>query len=303
MPDVMVREVVREDLTRTARFVARAADAAAGEGDGLTLDGYGAVFDAETVIDSWEGTFREVLARGCFKKSLRERTPKMQFDHGRHPLIGSIPIGTFDDGYPAEDDQGLRVVGRLTDNWLIQPVRDAIASGSIDGMSFRFSVIREQWTMPDGKRLTDPRRIAELLWAPPEEGLLLRTIQEVKLSEVGPVTWPAYEQTSVGVRARQLEGVIDLARLHEPGTRKLLAEAVLMVDAADGEQNSTTARPRPSAPTPARHAPHGAPAGSGGAPGEHRAPTRQDEPAGLRTGMDRWLSARRVVIEHTQRRA
>ncbi len=298
MPDVMVREIAREGLTRTAAFTVRAADAGADAGDGLTLDGYGAVFGAETLIDSWEGTFREVIAPGAFRKSLRERTPRMQFDHGRHPLIGSIPIGTFDEGYPQEDDQGLHVVGRLADNWLVQPVREAIASGAIDGMSFRFSVVRESWTMPDGKKLTDPRQIAEYLWQPPADGLLLRTLQELKLSEVGPVVWPAYEQTSVGVRAQG--AVIDLARLHEPATRRLLAEAVLMADAHDGEQSttSTTARPRPSAPAPARHAP-AAPAGSDGAPGEHQVPT-QDR-AGLRRDVRSWLASRRVVIENTQR--
>lgn len=295
MPDV-IREVVREDLTRTAPFTVRdTGEGGDGKDDGLTLDGYGAVFDAETVIDSWEGTFREVLARGCFKKSLRERTPKMQFDHGRHPLIGSIPIGAFDDGYPQEDDQGLHVVGWLTDNWLIQPVRDAIADGGIDGMSFRFSVVRETWTLPNGTKLTDPRTIAEFLWRPPEDGLLLRTVQEVKLSEVGPVVWPAYEQTTVGVRDG---GVIELARLHEPATRRLLARAVLMADAADGEQGktSTTARPRPSAPTPARHTQTWVPAGSDGAPGEHREPTPQGT-GRPRADIARWLENRRPIID------
>jgi HK97 family phage prohead protease len=295
VPDVMTREVVREDLTRTAPFTAR--DDA---GDGLTLDGYGAVFDAETVIDSWEGMFREVLARGCFKKSLRERTPRMQFDHGRHPLIGSIPIGTFDEGYPVEDDEGLHCVGRLADNWLVQPVRDAIASGAVDGMSFRFSVVRESWALPNGTKLSDPRTIAEFLWRPPEDGLLLRTVQEVKLTEVGPVVWPAYTQTTVGVR----DAVIDLARLHEPATRRLLAQAVLIADAHDGEaqHGSTTARPRSSAPlAPARHTPSGVPVGSDhDAPGEHRTPTRQDEPAHLRSDLSRWLSARRVKRENLE---
>lgn len=292
----MEREIVREGLTRTATFRAVGDPA---EGDGLTLDGYGAVFDAETLIDSWEGTFREVLARGCFKKSLRERTPRMQFDHGRHPLIGSIPIGAFDDGYPTEDDEGLRVVGRLMDNWLIQPVRDAIANGSIDGMSFRFSVVREAWTMPDGKRITDMQKVYELLWVPPEDGPILRTIQEVKLSEVGPVVWPAYEQTSVGVRSGE-PAVIDLARLHEPATRALLARAVLMVDAADGK-DSTTAGPRATV-TPAGHPETSGPHGSEKTAGEHSVPTRQDEPAHLRTDISRRLSAWRVVIENDARR-
>ena len=41
-----------------------------------------------------------------------------------------------------EIEQGAHVIARLHDNWLIQPLRDAIASESIDGMSFRFEVVR-----------------------------------------------------------------------------------------------------------------------------------------------------------------
>lgn len=287
------REIARDGLTRTAPFRAVGDQA---EGDGLTLDGYGAVFDAETVIDSWEGTFREVLIPGCFKRSLRAQQPKMQFDHGRHPLIGSIPIGAFEKGYPAEDENGLRVIGRLMDNWLIAPVRDAIANGSIDGMSFRFSVVRETWTMPDGTKLTDPRQISEYLWKPPADGLLLRAIQELKCSEVGPVVWPAYEETSVGVRFGE-PAVIDLARLHEPATRALLARAVLMVDAAQAE-DSKTAGPRATAPAPVDHSAVADPVGTAKAPGEHPMPTRQDEPAHLRTDLSRRLSWMRTVIEN-----
>jgi hypothetical protein len=37
------------------------------------------------------------------------------------------------------------VVARLHDNWLVQPVRDAIKSKAIPGMSFRFSVVKDEW--------------------------------------------------------------------------------------------------------------------------------------------------------------
>ena len=131
-------ELQRDNLTRSVPFrLERATE----DGDGLTLEGYGAVFDTPTRIDSWEGAFDEVIARGAFAKTLQERTPVIQFDHGHHPLVGSIPIGSPE--ILREDAQGLYVKARLHDNWLIQPVRDAIASGSIDGMSFRFSVVKE----------------------------------------------------------------------------------------------------------------------------------------------------------------
>lgn len=215
------RTVERTDLCRSVPFTTRNADEL---NDGFTLDGYAAVFNTPTRIDSWEGCFDETLAPGAFKKSLRERTPRMQFDHGHHPLIGSIPIGRFET--VQEDSHGLHVVGRLSDNWLIEPVRQAIADGAIDGMSFRFSVIREEWRDKSGKLIKDEDELYQAIYAGSrdEADIVTRTLKEVRITEAGPVVWPAYEATSVGVRSNSL--VVDL------GSRQSLARAAFVIDAA-----------------------------------------------------------------------
>jgi len=235
-----------EGLRRTAPFQLRAASDDDGADDGLTLDGYGAVFNRETIIDSWEGRFREKIAPGAMKKSFRENPPRVQFDHGHHPLIGSIPIGSIEDAREEVDpvlapEGGAHIIARLHDNWLIQPVRDAIASGSIDGMSFRFSVVREEWHDHEGKKVTDEEVLRGLLrrtWMEdvPDAELPVRTLKELRVPEVGPVVWPAYTDTSVGVRSL----TIDLARLDDPEQRNRLAQAVLMADRADGETPPST---------------------------------------------------------------
>lgn len=149
------------------------------EGDGLTFEGYAAVFDSPTIIDSWEGKFVEQIARGAFKKTLSERTPVLMFNHGQHPLIGDMPLGIITRA--KEDDRGVFIRARLAHNWLIEPVRDAIANGSIDGMSFRMRGIKDTWdrnsTLPE------------------------RTLTEVSVPELGPVVFPAYDQTSAAVRS------------------------------------------------------------------------------------------------------
>lgn len=225
------RNVARDDLCRSVPFtLTRAGE---GSGDGLTFEGYGAVFNTPTHIDSWEGDFDEQIAPGAFKKSIREKTPRLQFDHGYHPLIGSIPIGSITDIH--EDDRGLYVQARLSDNWLVEPIRDAIAEGSIDGMSFRFSVVREEWRDKDGK-IIRPDELLDMLWSGAgDRGPIMRTLKEVKMPEVGPVVWPAYEETSASVRS----GVIDLGRLNEPGERKKLARAVWTFDAADNSEDDS----------------------------------------------------------------
>lgn len=206
--------VPTDNVVRSVSFRAKPAD------DGLTLEGYAAVFGATTEINSHEGHFSEEIERGAFKRSIGQRTPVLQFDHGQHPLIGSLPIGTIRS--ITEDDHGLKVRARLSDNWLIQPVRDAIREGAIDGMSFRFRVLRERWSRRDG--------------------MDHRTIQEVELFEAGPVVWPAYPQTSVGVRsASALSALADpevrseIARLFISGTdlRSLASDAAPPDEARD----------------------------------------------------------------------
>jgi HK97 family phage prohead protease len=225
-------EPYRDGLTRSVPFELRAGD---GVGDGRTIDGYGAVFNSPTHIASWEGEFDEVIAPGAFRKSLREGTPRMQFDHGHHPLLGSLPIGRWD--MVEEDERGLHVVGRLSDNWLVEPFRDAMRDGAVDGMSFRFSVVREDWTDKDGRKIP-ATELADMLWyGSGDRGPLLRTLKEVRVSEVGPVTWPAYQDTSVGVR--DTSTVIDLGRLdlRTPHARGELARAVALADRLAGERN------------------------------------------------------------------
>lgn len=191
MNNELIQKAPTDNLVRQVCFRAQPSD------DGLSLDGYAAIFDEWTMIDSWEGTFRERIAPGAFKKTLNERMPVLQFDHGTHPLVGSLPLGVFTS--IKEDEIGLRTKARLSDNWLVQPVRDAIRDGAITGMSFRFRVINDTWKKGDDKM--------------PE-----RTITEVALYEAGPVVFPAYEKTSVGVRSREV-----LTALNDPQVRSDLA--------------------------------------------------------------------------------
>lgn len=150
------------------------------DGDGLTFEGYAAVFNSPTEIRDVDGEYTEVVAPGAFKRSIDHRTPILMFDHGKHPLIGNMPLGKITE--IREDPRGLYVKARLSDNWLVQPVRDAIRDQAVTGMSFRFEVKRDSWASPGrGKRV--------------------RTLREVSAPEVGPVVFPAYSDTTASVRS------------------------------------------------------------------------------------------------------
>lgn len=153
------------------------------EDDGRTLTGYAAVFDRWTEINSWEGHFRERIARGAFKRTLQNNRNqiKVLFNHGMDPTIGDKPLGK--PRTMREDDKGLYVEVPLDETSYNSDIIASLRSGALDGMSFRMTVIRDEVD-----RDTD-------------DNLPERTIQEVRMYEFGPVTFPAYEATEAGVRA------------------------------------------------------------------------------------------------------
>jgi len=231
------------DGLREAPFSVVRAD----ESDGMTLDGWGAVFNRETVIDSWEGRFREKIAPGAMKRSFRETPPKIQFDHGRHPTIGSIPIAKLERVAEETDpvfapEGGAHIVGRFLDHPIVDLVRQAIEAEAINGMSFRFSVMQESWQTADGRAIRDDQalmvELARSLDLPDDE-LPVRILRQVKVPEMGPVVWPAYAETSVSARS-----IIDLGALRrgDPEQRRLLAGAMLLADIGRQDTNDDAQR-------------------------------------------------------------
>lgn len=174
----------RDDLIRMidlapARIEFRADTTTGGLG---TLTGYAAVFNEDTVIDSWEGKFVERISPGAFRNTLNTRGDRIKvlFNHGFDPQIGDKPLGK--PSVMREDEHGLFVEVPLDETSYNRDLVASLRSGALDGMSFRFSVVREKWD---------------------ESGdLPVRTVGEMKLYEFGPVTFPAYEATTAGVRAR-----------------------------------------------------------------------------------------------------
>lgn len=183
---------MRGEHIRSVPFELRASE---DDSDGLTLEGYGTTFGDWYEVEDWLGSYKERVAQGSFAKTIKERRGliKVQYDHGHHPVLGSIPIGSLND--IREDSHGLFVSVRLHDNWMTEPVRDAIRSQAVSGMSIRFQTTKDEWDYSG-----DPEQ---------------RTIREVKLYEVGPVAFPANEATSVALRSlvRSLGNGVDLSTL------------------------------------------------------------------------------------------
>lgn len=146
------------------------------EGDKVTVAGYAAIFGEAADIG---GYFVEVVARGAFAGTLKVADVRAYFDHDRGRVLGRMSAGTL---RLAEDDRGLRVEIDLPDTSDGVDVAKLIERGDVSGMSFGFSVLRQEWD-----ETVDPPK---------------RTILEVDLREVSIVSEPAYEGTSVALRSR-----------------------------------------------------------------------------------------------------
>lgn len=287
------------------------------DGDGLTIEGYGAVTNQVTEIDSWEGTFEEEFLSGSFKRTARNRVPKMQFDHGYSTLLGSVPLGRWDAA--EEDDHGLHLgPGKVFDNLFTLPIRQAIIAKEIPGQSIRFSVLREEWIDNAGVVIKDERELFDLIfWGHglDERGPIRRRIKEARVSEAGPVVWPAYEGTSVGLRGavrlqpgdlldRPLTGVItiDLGRLHEPTQLEQLARAVYLADTRSarrpsGSTTRTTSATSPPTDRPSGTEPPAQRAATATAPSPGSTSAGTPRPVRSAAAMRSAISRRRQIVE------
>lgn len=182
-------DVIRMVGVQVARLEHRADES----NDGRTLVGYAAVFNEWTEIDSfWEGHFLERLTPNAFNNTLAKRGDrvKVQFNHGFDPSIGDKPLGKASRMDP--DDVGLWTETPLSRTSYNDDLIELLRDGAIDGMSFRFRVTEEHWVDKPDPSDGNPRGLPE------------RTIEAVDLYEFGPVTFPAYEATSAGVRSADI---------------------------------------------------------------------------------------------------
>lgn len=158
--------------------------------DGRTLVGYAAVFNQWTEINSMvEGHFLERIAPGAFQNTLAKRGDRVKtlFNHGFDPHIGDKPLGK--PRRMVEDQNGLWTETPLARTSYNDDLLELLRDGSLDGMSFRFQVTEEEWNKNPERSEQNP------------DGLKERTLTSLNLREFGPVTWPAYEATSAGVRS------------------------------------------------------------------------------------------------------
>ena len=139
-----------------------------------TLTGYAVVFNSDTTIGDY---FIERIDPGAFDKTIGGDIRAL-VDHDSGRVIGRTKSGTL---RLAVDTRGLKVEIDVPDTVDGRDLWTLVERGDISGMSFGFYVTKQEWD---------------------ETGdLPVRTILEVELFEVSAVAFPAYDDTTIGVRS------------------------------------------------------------------------------------------------------
>jgi len=150
------------------------------EEDEMIIEGYFAVYNTETEL--WPGAFEEI-APGAFDNTLSNDIRAL-INHDTSLVLGRTKAGTLE---LKTDSRGLwgRIKINPNDTDAVN-LYERVKRGDVDQCSFGFNIISEE---------TDYR----------EDGTIKWTIKEVDLHEVSVCTFPAYEETSVQARHKQVE--------------------------------------------------------------------------------------------------
>lgn len=145
------------------------------EDESRKISGYAAVFNK---LSDDLGGFQEKIARGAFANSLLISDVRALWNHDPNFPLGRLKAGTLS---LAEDETGLQFTIDPPDTQCARDLITSMKRGDVDQMSFGFRTKRDHWEQSGDK--------------------VIRTLLEVELYDVSPVTYPAYPQTSAQVRS------------------------------------------------------------------------------------------------------
>ena len=194
-------------LGRELRFVTVADLEFRDEDDGekAHFTGHAAVFDTPTDIGGW---FREVIAPGAFKRTIKQADIRLLFNHNPDLVLARNKAGTLK---LSEDSIGLLTDAELDRRQTYaNDLAIAMERGDVNQMSFAFRAVKDEWEK-DGEAAE-----AFTLGA-------TRTILEAKLYDVSPVTYPAYTETDAALRSAGFDLLCKSLEIPEDKRTELLA--------------------------------------------------------------------------------
>lgn len=157
---------------------------------GKTLTGYAAVFNR---YSQDLGGFVEQVLPGAFAKTIQENDIRGLHNHDKSLILGRNRSQTL---RLAEDSTGLHYEVDLPKTTAARDLSELVERGDVTGSSFSFETVG-----PDGDD-----------WSMTDQDYPLRSLLQVRLFDVGPVTYPAYlstEENDVKVALRSLATHLD----------------------------------------------------------------------------------------------
>lgn len=147
------------------------------DGGARKIHGYAAKFD---VLSENLGGFRETIKAGAFTDVLGDDVRAL-LNHDPNLILGRTKANTLALG---EDEVGLWYETTLPETQVARDLAESISRGDVSQSSFAFTVA------PGGED-----------WQEDEDGRVIRTITKIgRLYDVSPVTYPAYPDTTIGMR-------------------------------------------------------------------------------------------------------
>lgn len=199
-------------------------------GSQTTIEGHAAVFDK---LSQNLGGFVERVERGAFAKTIREADVRALFNHDENLVLGRNVAGTLD---LAEDDSGLYYRINPPDTTYARDLMTVLERRDVSQSSFAFMTIEDDWGLS-------------------EQDFPLRSLVQVQLVDVSPVTYPAYLDTDSGPRSAALIGLAkrsgcSVTDLSDPDAIK---RALSADDGPDDDPPSTDALDEPDTQSTYRH--------------------------------------------------
>jgi HK97 family phage prohead protease len=150
------------------------------EGDNMTIEGYFVVFNSQTEL--WQGAYEEIAPTAL--DNTLSNDVRALINHDTTLVLGRNKSGTLD---LKVDSRGLWGSIKINPNDTdAMNLYSRVQRGDVDQCSFGFNVTSEE---------TDWR----------DDGTVKWTITGVDLHEVSVCTFPAYEDTGVAARSKEVE--------------------------------------------------------------------------------------------------
>lgn len=189
-----MRPLIRQGIRHQRVFPLSSVEIrAAADGEPAHIVGHAAVYNRWSVD---LGGFKERVLPGAFLKSIGVSDVRGLFNHDPNYILGRTKSGTMS---LSDEAKGLHFDIAPPDT---QTIRDLVIApierGDVDQCSFSFNV------RDNGDVWREPKT---------QGGLWERDLTDLELFDVSPVTFPAYPQTDVAVRALLSETGIDLDAL------------------------------------------------------------------------------------------